>query len=102
MCGSLIQPLSGLMTFSRGSPGEDRRAAALRRSNPGLDYTSLSGLLVVGLGQCLRPATPGGCAGEGRRRQTASRQGFMSLLHNVIARLQVSDAARANDADGAA
>ena len=72
-----------------------------RRTNPGLHYTSRSGLPVVGIGQCLRPATPGRRAEEGRRRLTASRQGFMSLVHRVNARWQVSDSGPNNDGGGA-
>lgn len=46
-----MQPLSGLKPFSHGAPGQDRRPSAPRRSDPGLDYTILSGLAAVQLGE---------------------------------------------------
>ena len=46
-----VQPLSGLMTPLRGDPGWDRCPSAQRRSDPGLDYTIPSGLVVLNAGK---------------------------------------------------
>jgi hypothetical protein len=44
--GSLVQPLSGLRSFSHGSSGQALRPAAPWRSNLGLDYKIPSGFAV--------------------------------------------------------